>query len=171
MFVEGLNYALDLQKVADHPILDSDLTVANKLVYSSHDYSWDQNSNYNQLEATLNKNWGYIFSDSSKPYYAPVWMGEFGECHSNNNNCLQSQWWKSITEYAKNYDFEWGYWAIDGTESTGSGRCYGCVESYGILNRTWNGAASPVLLQDLQALLKPKLGGHGRFHHPKEREH
>ena len=155
IIVEGLDYALNLKDVAQHPILDSDLTVPYKLMYSSHDYSWDQNASYQSLKSTLYRNWGYIFAEenANESFYAPVWMGEFGTCHWDSNDCLNAQWWKSIIRYATVNDFEWGYWATDGTQSTGDGRVYGGEETYGILNTTWNGAASDLLVNDLQTIM------------------
>ena len=64
---------------------------------------------------------------------------------------------------AKNLDFEWGYWALDGTESTGQGRTYGSEETFGILNMTWNGLANTNLLKDLQEILDLKVNYNKEF--------
>jgi hypothetical protein len=44
-------------------------------------------------------------------------------------------------------------WAINGTQSTGSGRTYGAKETYGILNTFWNGSALAALTSRLQVLM------------------
>ena len=105
----------------------------------------------------MGNNWGYILKQN-EVYTAPVWVGEFGECHYNTNNCLNSNWWEYIREYLTNADIDWGYWAIDGTESEGQGRTYGNEETFGVLNMTWNGYASIKLINDLQSIMNKTQG-------------
>lgn len=47
IFIEGLNYANDMQMIRDSPIT---LEVPNKLVYSFHLYSWQNVTSYDNYE-------------------------------------------------------------------------------------------------------------------------
>lgn len=47
----------------------------------------------------------------------------------------------------------WGYWAIDGTESTGKGRTWNGTESYGILNTAWDQVQLQELYEDLVGIM------------------
>lgn len=58
-----------------------------------------------------------------------------------------------ILKYITQNSVPWSYWAIDGTQSTGTGRVYGDEEYYGVYNLTWSGAASEELLQALQSIM------------------
>jgi endoglucanase len=145
IFVEGVNYALDLTGVAALPI---QLSVPYHLVYETHDYSFDYSnlSGYSELAADLNQKWGYILTPN-QPYIAPVWLGEFGNCHTAAA-CISSRsqgsgglWFASLRQYLTNKDVDWGWWAVNGTETTGSGRIYGSEETYGVLNPYWNAPA------------------------------
>jgi hypothetical protein len=68
---------------------------------------------------------------------------------SSSNN---GYWYQYLTEWLQNYSLDWTYWAINGTESTGSGRTYGAQETYGVLNTSWNGSDFAPLTSSLQTL-------------------
>lgn len=53
--------------------------------------------------------------------------------------------------FIKERDLDWSYWPLDGQQ--GPSRKQGVVESYGLLNKTWNGWAYTPLLQQLQELM------------------
>ena len=154
VMVEGLNYSNDLTGVYSLPIV---LSVDNRVVYAPHDYSFDHPSGIDasDLATSLGDNWGYILAQG-KAYTAPVWVGEIGTCNTSAS-CVQStaaqgQWWTSLAAYLTNADIDWGYWAINGTESTGTGRTLGSPETYGILDPSWTASASPTLTAALMAL-------------------
>eukprot|EP01112_Ceratiomyxa_fruticulosa_P009669 TRINITY_DN2532_c0_g1_i3.p1 TRINITY_DN2532_c0_g1~~TRINITY_DN2532_c0_g1_i3.p1 ORF type:complete len:390 (-),score=76.43 TRINITY_DN2532_c0_g1_i3:93-1262(-) len=150
--VEGLNYALDLTGVKNYPI---QLSVSNKIVYSSHNYEWDTNNlkSYSQLETYLNNNWAYI----SQNNVAPIILGEFGTCHSNAADCVannstqtQGFWFQSLIQFLQAHPaISWFFWALNGTQSSGSGRTWGAEEGYGILNLYYNATALNALTQAL----------------------
>lgn len=171
IIVEGVNYALNLTGVASLPI---QLNVPNRLVYSAHDYSFDHHGlqSYTDLEQELNHNWGYIINPGHT-YTAPVWVGEFGNCHtrsiciSDNSPSSGGFWFQSLRTYLAQYDIDWAYWAVNGTESTGSRRVYGSEETYGVLNPYWNAPVVPSELDPfpvlntlgaLQAIMQPNQG-------------
>jgi endoglucanase len=154
IIVEGVNYALDLTGVASLPVA---LNVPNRLVYSAHDYSFDHNglTSAAELASDLNSAWGYIVAPGQS-YTAPVWVGEFGNCHTsatcitdtNPSDGSGGFWFAALRQYLAANDIDWDWWALNGTETTGSGRTFGSEETYGLLNPYWN---SPATTNDLPA--------------------
>jgi endoglucanase len=134
IFVEGTDcYSGDcgwqganLEGAGRYPV---QLSVANQLVYSAHDYGPDlyQQSWFNgstsssSLAATWNKYWGYLSTGNT----APVWLGEFGTTNStsdveNNSPGSQGQWFQSLISYLGNHpSIQWTYWALNGEDSFG----------------------------------------------------
>lgn len=160
IFVEGINYSLDLSGVSTSPV---QLNVANHLVYEAHDYSYDYSglSSYSSYVSNINSRWGFLVSGSNPQ---PLWVGEFGTCNtattcvSSTSSSDNGDWFGFLTTYIQQYDLDWGYWAINGTESTGSGRTYGSAETYGVLNTSWNGSASTALTSSLTTLISATSG-------------
>ena len=138
VFVEGLSYSTDLHQVAQHPIA---LAVANRLVYSPHDYSWSQTAvSYNDLRNKLDAAWGFIVaSNASASIAAPLWLGEFGTDSS-------SSWWSWIRQYVLERELSWSYWALDGEQRPGVEETFGIFEKdYTTIRHLWK-------LTDLQAM-------------------
>jgi endoglucanase len=154
IFVEGVNYALDLSGVASLPVTLND---PDHVVYEAHDYGFDHNgvASYNAWVAQIQPDWGYLVG------HDPLWIGEFGTCNTANT-CVASTnttdlglWFSAITRYMEYNNLNWSYWAINGTESDGlpgQGRTYGVTETYGVLNPGWDGASLPALLTALQGI-------------------
>lgn len=57
----------------------------------------------------------------------------------------------TTSRYIQERDLDWSYWPLDGQQ--GPSRKQGAVETYGLLNATWDGWAYPPLLEQLQALM------------------
>lgn len=101
----------NLEGVASYPV---QLNVANRLVYSAHDYpldvanqSWFSASNYpNNLPGIWDKFWGYI----AKQNIAPVWLGEFGTLLDDTSD---QQWFSTMTNYLGKgaSGINWTYWS------------------------------------------------------------
>jgi hypothetical protein len=53
--------------------------------------------------------------------------------------------------YIRENSLDWAYWPLDGQQ--GPSRKQGEVETYGLLNASWNGWAYTPLLAELQALM------------------
>lgn len=135
IFVEGIDcYSGDcywwggnLEGVAKYPV---QLNVANRLVYSAHDYpadvasqSWFSDPNYpNNLPGIWDKYWGYI----AKQGIAPVWLGEFGTTLATTSD---QQWISTLTTYLGKgaTGISWTYWCLN-PDSGDTG---------GILNDDW----------------------------------
>jgi endoglucanase len=115
----------NLQAVATHPV---QLSVANRLVYSAHDYgpheyaqSWfNSSTTYASLSSVWDTNWGYI----AKQNIAPLWVGEFGTPNgatdvSDSTPGSQGQWFSGIVQYIKANNLSWTYWALNGEDAYG----------------------------------------------------
>jgi endoglucanase len=150
IFVEGINYAADLTGVAQLPVK---LNVANRLVYSAHDYSFYHNGlqSESDLFQALDQSWGYV-TTPGQTYTAPMWVGEWGNCHDSQTCMVDSTpgtggfWFQSFRDYLDQRDFDWSYWAINGTQAKGTGRTFGYEETYGVLDPYWNAPALPSAL-------------------------
>ena len=154
IFVEGVNYALNLSGVASLPVT---LTDSGHLVYEAHDYGFDHSgvTGYDDYVSQIQSDWGYLVGKD------PLWVGEFGTCNtaascvSSTDTADNGVWFSAITRYLGYHNLNWSYWPINGTESdglAGQGRTYGATETYGILNPQWDGAALPALTSSLQAI-------------------
>jgi len=146
----------NLEGVANHPIT---LNVANRLVYSPHDYgpnlfqqSWfNSSTSFSSLSSTWNKFWGYINARG----IAPVLVGEFGT--GNNASDVQSvtpgsqgQWFQSLVNFLQNSPtLSWTYWALNGEDA------------YGLLDNNYNSSPASLLKQGELASIQSSLAGGG----------
>ncbi|HEX4811099.1 MAG TPA: cellulase family glycosylhydrolase [Bryobacteraceae bacterium] len=150
IFVEGINYAADLTGVAQLPV---QLNLPNRLVYSAHDYSFYHNGVQTEgaLFQALDQSWGYV-ATPGQTYTAPIWIGEWGNCHDSQTCMVDSTpgtggfWFQSFRDYLDQRDFDWSYWALNGTEAKGTSRTFGYEETYGVLDPYWNAPALPSAL-------------------------
>jgi endoglucanase len=164
IFVEGTDcYSGDcdwqggnLQGVASNPV---NLSVANRIVYSPHDYGpnlfqqpwFNSGTSQASLSTTFKKYWGYISVNGT----APVWLGEFGT--TNVSSDIQSgtagsqgQWFQSLVSYlSSNAAVSWTYWALNGEDS------------YGLLNNNYDATPASALKQSLLASIQSPLSGGG----------
>lgn len=136
IIVEGLSYATDLSSAYQHPI---SLSIPQRLVYSSHDYSWSQYArSYAQLSSILDSNWGNLIIEN-QTFTAPVWVGEFGEN-------TDSEWWNWFMQYLSDRDLDWAYWSVDGEQRLHEDESFGIFEQdYETIRHEWK-------LADLQSI-------------------
>lgn len=88
------------------------LNVANRLVYSPHDYpesvypqSWFSDATYpNNLPAVWDKYWGYLHNSNT----APILIGEFG---TRYGTVKDQQWLQKLRDYVKLKGLNWTYWS------------------------------------------------------------
>lgn len=162
IMVENVNYSLDFTGIKD-AATSITLAVANRLVWSPHDYGFDHTDivSYDTtepaLKTELGNKWGFLLVQG-QPYTAPVWVGEFGTCNTADtcvdytDNSKLGFWFAGVRRYLHDADIDWSYWAWNGTEANGAPskpeRRVGDPETYGILNVAWTGPA----LTSLQAL-------------------
>ncbi|MFI7388100.1 cellulase family glycosylhydrolase [Streptomyces sp. NPDC049813] len=107
IFVEGVQtvngqstwWGGNLSGVAAAPVR---LAVANRLVYSAHDYAtsvaqqpWFNDPSFPaNMPGIWDKNWGYIF----KQNIAPVWLGEFG---TTLQSPVDQKWLAALVDYLR----------------------------------------------------------------------
>jgi endoglucanase len=180
--VEGIQYYKNapsywwggsLMGVQDAPVVlhfADGSSARSQLVYSVHDYGPDlcgggcpwfnKETTYASLSQIWEQYWGYIVDDQKQPYAAPIWVGEFGTC-DYQRSCVvdtapgsQGEWFSSLVQYIGERHLGWGYWAVNGTESTGGSRVYGTLDWYGFLDHTWT-VPYPWLEEGLRSILIP----------------
>ncbi|EYF06416.1 glycoside hydrolase family 5 protein [Chondromyces apiculatus] len=152
--VQGLNYSADLSGPYNLPV---QLAVEDRLVYAAHDYAWfhENLATYDELKTTLGNMWGYLLVQD-QAYTAPVWVNEFGTCHTSAT-CVtdavgQGFWFAGIRQYLTEADIDWAYWSLNGTQARGTGRTFGAEDSYGVLDTAWAASASTDLLDALKTI-------------------
>jgi endoglucanase len=105
----------NLMGVAQYPV---QLDVANRLVYSAHDYAtsvaqqdWFSDPSFPaNMPGIWDKYWGYIF----KQDIAPVWVGEFG---TTLQSTTDQKWLAALVTYLRstsahgNDSFHWTFWS------------------------------------------------------------
>ncbi len=150
----------NLKGVATFPVT---LNVANKLVYSIHDYpasvsaqTWFSAGNYPQnLGGVWDGYWGYVFKNNT----APVLVGEFG---SKLATVSDQQWMDKLTDYMDG-DFD-----LNGSNDLPAGKkgiswtmwCFNpnSSDTGGIVGDDWT-TVNQIKLGYIQASMAPLLGG------------
>ncbi|XHM95761.1 cellulase family glycosylhydrolase [Peterkaempfera sp. SMS 1(5)a] len=162
IFVEGVQtfngsstwWGGNLQGAAQYPV---QLSVANRLVYSAHEYGtsvasqpWFTDPSFpSNMSAIWDKNWGYLFNQN----IAPVWVGEFG---TTLQSATDQTWLKTLVQYLRptaQYgadSFQWTFWSWN-PDSGDTG---------GILNDDWS-TVNTVKDGYLAGIKAPGFGGGG----------
>ncbi|GMK42398.1 hypothetical protein PCCS19_54580 [Paenibacillus sp. CCS19] len=103
----------NLRGVQNYPVR---LNVANRVVYSPHDYgpgvasqTWFSDPSFpNNMPALWDSYWGYI----SKNNIAPILMGEFGG-RGVDLTTTEGIWQNKLVDYIKQNDLYWTYWCLN----------------------------------------------------------
>jgi endoglucanase len=162
IFVEGTdeynnNYYFwggNLQGVQTSPV---QLSVANHLVYSAHDYgpvesaqAWfNSSTTYDSLVSTWTSYWAYISLNG----IAPVWVGEFGTTNTaadleSSTSGSQGQWFSSLVQFlGANPNLSWTYWALNGEDN------------YALLDSSYDPTPASAMKQQMLAQVQFPLGG------------
>jgi endoglucanase len=170
VMVSGLDYSTDLTGVRTLPVV---LTVPNRVVYVAHDYPWfhQRDVPYDTFAAGLDTQWGYISAEGNATLGAPVFLSEYGTCHTGLD-CISTVddgtssvgamgamdtglWFTHLSRYLRERDLDWAYWPLNGSTCKGDGRVSGGEETFGLLNMCWNAYAYRPLLEAVQALQPP----------------
>jgi endoglucanase len=147
VMVEGPQYSTDFTAFAALPLV---LKVPGRLVYSPHAYSSPAHtfSSYVELKQVLDSRAGFLLH--SEPA-VPLWVGEFGTCQSLDCGA-NSQWFTWFVQYLKENHLSWGYWPLNGTQSSGYSRTYDSLETYGLLTPDYQHIAATKVLELLRAI-------------------
>lgn len=110
----GTSSANDCSGARGRPV---ELSVSNRLVYSSHVYSWSgwgtlpsvpySKRPYESFAKDMRRKWGYLLEND----VAPVWVGEFGT--PSEADAGAHHYWESLMKSLTDYDADWGYWALN----------------------------------------------------------
>jgi hypothetical protein len=151
--VEGVNFPrYHLRGVMLDPVR---LPLPNRLVYAAHNYGYlgpqlvgqtYGDMDYKTFTDLITAEWGYVITPN-QAYTAPVWVSEFGEQPNPENK----QWFKNITRYLAENDFDFAYWALNSGP-----KASGAIEIYTLLADNWTEPLTDWRLD----LLKPLMQAH-----------
>jgi endoglucanase len=149
IMVESPNYSTNFVGFDKLPM---QLKVANRLVYSPHAYNSSDHtfSNYDELKQAYDFRAGFLLHTEPG---VPLWVGEFGTCQTLNCG-TNSDWFVMYVRYMKENDLAWAYWPLNGTQSSGEGRKYNAVETYGLLSTDYRQIAAPKIVELLRTVEK-----------------
>ena len=151
IMVESPQYSTDFTAFAALPLV---LKVAQRVVYSPHAYAPPGHAfqNYEELRQVYDARAGFLLH--AEPAI-PLWVGEFGTCQTLDCGD-NSQWFRWLVEYLRKKDLSWGYWPLNGTQSSGVSRKYGEVETYGLLSPDYRHIGAPKIVELLKTVENPK---------------
>lgn len=149
MFVEGISSANDCSGARSRPI---QLSVPDRVVYSSHVYSWSGWSTlvpygkrpFPSFALDMERNWAFLLRGNT----APVWVGEFGVPHGAGAG--DHHYWRNLMKYLYETDSDFGYWAVNPRKPENYNN-----ETYGLLRDDWETVINDWRLEDLRKLMKP----------------
>ncbi len=147
IMVESPDYSTNFTGFDKLPVK---LNVADRLVYSPHAYNIDQHpfASYDELKQVYDARAGFLLHTEPG---VPLWVGEFGTCQTLNCGA-NSDWFVMYIRYLKENDLAWSYWALNGTQSSGAGRKYDSVETYGLLSTDYQHVAAPKIVELLRTV-------------------
>ena len=147
IMVESPDYSTNFMGFDKLPVK---LKVADRLVYSPHAYNIDQHpfASYDELKQVYDARAGFLLHTEPG---VPLWVGEFGTCQTLDCGA-NSDWFVMYIRYMKENDLAWSYWALNGTQSSGAGRKYDSVETYGLLSTDYQHVAAPKIVELLRTV-------------------
>ena len=151
IMVEAPEYSTDLTGFAQ--IAGCRSMSRTALVYSPHAYAQAEHAfqSYEELRQAYDRRAGYLLQTEPA---VPLWVGEFGTCQTLD--CGQnSQWFHWFVRYLSEKGLSWSYWPLNGTQSSGAGRKYGTVETYGLLTTDYQHIAAPKIVELLREIEAP----------------
>jgi endoglucanase len=149
--VGGLGSQNFLDGVRNRPVI---LDVPNRLIYSSHVYSWSgwgsregryAKRSYASFVRSMRENWAYLLEEN----IAPVWVGEFGSPHQPGEG--DAHYWKNLMRFLKAVDADFGYWAINPRKPKDEEE-----ETYSLVEDDWQTLILDYRMKDMLDLMKPK---------------
>jgi endoglucanase len=147
VMVEGPQYSTDFTAFATLPLT---LKLSNRLVYSPHAYATPLHTfaSSEELKQAYDARAGFLLQNKPE---VPLWVGEFGTCQALDCGA-NSQWFVWFVQYLKEKNLGWGYWPLNGTQSSGYSRTYDTLETYGLLSIDYQRIAAPKILELLRTI-------------------
>lgn len=147
MFIEGTSSANDCSGAQTRPV---QLSVPDRVVYSSHVYSWSGWSTlvpyrkrpYPSFASDMQENWAYLLESNT----APVWVGEFGAPHNASEG--DRHYWDNLMRFLRDVDADFGYWALNPRKPENYDD-----ETYGLLQPDWETVVEDYRMEDLRKLM------------------
>ena len=148
IMVESPQYSTNFTGFDQLPV---QLPVAHRLVYSPHAY-YDPHhafSSYDELKQAYESRAAYLLHVGGG---FPIWVDEFGTCQSLNCGA-NSVWFKLFVQLLKENELlSWSYWPLNGTQSSGAGRKYNSLETFGLLSEDYQHIAAPKIVELLRTI-------------------
>jgi endoglucanase len=150
VMVEGPEYSTDLTAFGKLPVT---VEIPNRVVYSPHAYAIGGHAfhSYEELKQAYDARAGYLLHTDPG---VPLWVGEFGECQTLQCGD-RAQWFRWFVQYLRENNLSWSYWALNGTQSSGIGRKYDEVETFGLLTPDYQHIAASEMVRLLQTIEGP----------------
>jgi endoglucanase len=148
IMVESPEYSTNFTGFDKLPVT---LPVAHRLVYSPHAYSVEGQNlpSFDELKQAYEVRATFLLHTEPA---TPMWVGEFGTCQTLDCGG-NSEWFKLFIRLLKeNPQISWSYWPLNGTQSTGAGRKYDAVESYGLLSADYRSIGAPKVVELLHTV-------------------
>ena len=147
VMVESPQYSTDFTGFGKLPLV---LKVSHRVVYSPHAYASAEHrfQSYDELRQAYDERAGYLLQTEPA---VPLWIGEFGACQTLD--CGEgSQWLRWFVRYLEEKNLGWSYWPLNGTQSSGEGRKYDALETYGLLTTDYQHIAAPKIVELLRSV-------------------
>jgi endoglucanase len=125
------------------------LPVKGRLVYSPHAYYVEGLESREALEAAYEKRALFLLHEGPA---VPLWVGEFGTCQTLKCGA-NGEWFRLFVEVLKAHpEMGWSYWPLNGTQSSGVGRKFDAVETYGLLGMDYQQIGAPGVVELLRTV-------------------
>jgi endoglucanase len=149
VMVEGPQYSTDFTAFTEALTLK----IANRLVYSPHAYASSSHTfaSYKEMKEAYDVRAGYLLQNKRA---VPLWVGEFGTCQTLDCGA-NSQWFEWFVQYLRENKLGWGYWPLNGTQSSGYSRTYDRLETYGLLSTDYQHIGAPKIADLLRTISSP----------------
>ena len=151
IMVESPHYSTDFTGFDKLPV---QLPVDHRLVYSPHAYADASHPfrDLDELKQAYEQRAGFLLHSKLE---VPLWIGEFGTCQSLDCGA-NADWFRLFIQLLHSEEIlSWSYWPLNGTQSSGAGRKYDSVETYGLLSTDYRRIAAPEIVELLRSLETP----------------
>ena len=148
VMVESPHYSTDFTGVDKLPVR---LPVAGRLVYSPHAYFDGEHrfASYEAMREAYQARAGFLLDTG-----VPLWIGEFGSCQTLECGA-NAEWFRWMVRLLKeDCRLSWSYWPLNGTQSSGAGRRFDAMETYGLLTMDYRHIAAPEMVELLRTVEK-----------------
>jgi endoglucanase len=146
IMVEGPHYSTDFSGVPQLPV---SLPVKHRLVYSPHAY-FDAShpfASYAEMKQAYEAR-----ADALLDTGVPLWIGEFGTCQTLRCGANAEWFHWFVRLLAEDPRLSWSYWPLNGTQSSGAGRRYDAVETYGLLTSDYRAIVAKEIVSMLRTV-------------------